>query len=419
MIYHKNDTSLSVLERKIIYQNASECPVKLLESVVDGEKGRESLDHQACLERMRFFLSGEPERAQALVNACYKVAKTNPKCLDSPPLNDGWGLGEYLMNLIGMTMNALVSTARAEAPLQRRIYREGEVFGADVKTAKIHEVLPPNQKFALVINNILGQVKPGTYTIIWDPKQGTYIFEGKPALGRVKIMPRDRVLQYRDPKPKDVSYPEIKEDPEEGFFRYTGKFPKEFDAKAVYPGLDIQRGFSIRDVPSKTGQKIVVSRASGKLYFFENDQLVHSFGSESGGGKGFDKIREGDKITPLGIFRVAVKNPNSKYQKALLFDYPTVEDAERGIRDGIITKPQYDSILSDHKSGTLPPQNTALGGYIAIHGNLNNSGMTGFLKNIGLDFWSDRRFGCVRLTDDNIKTLYTRVKPNSPILILP
>ncbi len=55
-----------------------------------------------------------------------------------------------------------------------------------------------------------------------------------------------------------------------------------------------------------------------------------------------DKQREGDGATPEGEFYVFVKNDKSAYYLSLGVSYPNVEDAERGLRDGLITKAQYD-----------------------------------------------------------------------------
>lgn len=78
--------------------------------------------------------------------------------------------------------------------------------------------------------------------------------------------------------------------------------------------------------------------------------------------------RRGDKSTPLGRFRVAWIKRNSDFHRFIGLDYPDVERAQKGYRDGVISKPELQSIHSAHRRGKRPPQNTALGGQIGIHG---------------------------------------------------
>jgi murein L,D-transpeptidase YafK len=50
-----------------------------------------------------------------------------------------------------------------------------------------------------------------------------------------------------------------------------------------------------------------------------------------------DKQREGDLATPEGEFYICYKNPASQYHRFLGLSYPNVEDAERGLKEKLIT----------------------------------------------------------------------------------
>lgn len=85
------------------------------------------------------------------------------------------------------------------------------------------------------------------------------------------------------------------------------------------------------------------------------------------GGSG-DKQRLGDKRTPEGIYRISGFNESSQFHFFIRLNYPNVKDAFAGLRNNIISENEFNQIINALKFGKLPPQNTALGGAIGIHG---------------------------------------------------
>jgi hypothetical protein len=53
-----------------------------------------------------------------------------------------------------------------------------------------------------------------------------------------------------------------------------------------------------------------------------------------------DKIRAGDRRTPEGEFYICMKNSHSQFYLSLGLSYPNQKHAERGLRDGLITRGQ-------------------------------------------------------------------------------
>jgi murein L,D-transpeptidase YafK len=117
-----------------------------------------------------------------------------------------------------------------------------------------------------------------------------------------------------------------------------------------------------------------------------------------------DKQREGDGATPEGEFYVFVKNNKSAYYLSLGISYPNAEDADRGLRDGLINKDQHAAILEAIRKKKAPPQYTKLGGLIYIHGNGSRSDWT---------------WGCVALENNEMKELYDAVTVGTPVTIKP
>jgi murein L,D-transpeptidase YafK len=103
-------------------------------------------------------------------------------------------------------------------------------------------------------------------------------------------------------------------------------------------------------------------------------------------------------------FYLFVKNNRSAYYLSLGISYPNVEDAERGFRDGLINKSQYDAIVRANTRKIAPPQYTKLGGLIYIHGHGARRDWT---------------WGCVALENEDIKELFEAVAVGTPVKILP
>jgi len=85
------------------------------------------------------------------------------------------------------------------------------------------------------------------------------------------------------------------------------------------------------------------------------------------GGAGL-KSHRGDNITPFGSYRIGWVGEKSSFRKFFGLTYPSVEDASKALRKGIIDRFTYDRIITAHYFHQIPPQNTPLGGQIGIHG---------------------------------------------------
>lgn len=148
---------------------------------------------------------------------------------------------------------------------------------------------------------------------------------------------------------------------------------------------------------------IVISKTSHFLERWEDGKKTHSFVISSGYHKG-DKVLSGDMKTPEGEFYICRKVPHSNYHLALALNYPTIEDAERGLEMGLITKRQRDEIVYANERGGMPNWYTKLGGLIEIHGNRQPT---------------DATRGCVGMRDEDIDILYPLMDVGDKVLILP
>jgi murein L,D-transpeptidase YafK len=148
---------------------------------------------------------------------------------------------------------------------------------------------------------------------------------------------------------------------------------------------------------------LLVKKGKREMSLYDGDSLLRTYHIGLGSSPVEDKVREGDKRTPEGDFYVCVKNATSKFYLSLGLSYPNAEDAERGLRDGLITRPQRDRILRAIEAGVRPPWDTPLGGEIFIHGNGSSSDWT---------------WGCVAVEDGEMRELFDAVPMGARVRIL-
>ena len=74
------------------------------------------------------------------------------------------------------------------------------------------------------------------------------------------------------------------------------------------------------------------------------------------GGAGF-KNHRGDNITPYGSYRIGWVGEKSSFRKFFGLTYPSPEDAEKALRQGVIDHVTYDRIMIAHQLHQIPLQN--------------------------------------------------------------
>ncbi len=163
--------------------------------------------------------------------------------------------------------------------------------------------------------------------------------------------------------------------------------------------------FAVNRSPLQTplvNQKIVISKNKRRLMLYSADKIVRLYRVGLGTDPINDKVREGDRRTPEGEFYIFTRNEHSAYYLSLGLSYPNIEDARRGLRDGLITREQHDGIVAAIRKKGTPPQNTPLGGEIYIHGNGSQRDWT---------------WGCVALDNKDMRELFDAVPTKTEVVI--
>jgi lipoprotein-anchoring transpeptidase ErfK/SrfK len=148
--------------------------------------------------------------------------------------------------------------------------------------------------------------------------------------------------------------------------------------------------------------KIVVRKTARRLTLYAGGEAVRVYAVVLGFEPVGDKEKEGDGRTPEGTFYICMKNEKSNFYLSLGLSYPNDEDAERGLRDGLITRKVRDQITSAIAKKEKPPWYTPLGGEIFIHGGGTSSDWTS---------------GCVALENEHIKELFDAVPSGATVVI--
>ncbi|MCK6549757.1 L,D-transpeptidase family protein, partial [Myxococcota bacterium] len=148
---------------------------------------------------------------------------------------------------------------------------------------------------------------------------------------------------------------------------------------------------------------VVVTKSLRRMAHCSGSTMLGAYCVGLGSSPVLDKEREGDRRTPEGVFYIPRKIPNSQFYKAFLISYPDSADAARGLAAGLITQAEHDAIVAAQNGRREPPQNTALGGLIEIHG--NGSG-------------SDWTWGCIATEDSVIDLLWPDLDVGDTVVVL-
>lgn len=153
-------------------------------------------------------------------------------------------------------------------------------------------------------------------------------------------------------------------------------------------------GQNRRPLPPMNDPRLVIKKRKRLLQIFDGEKLVRAYKIALGFAPKHDKEIEGDGKTPEGDFYIFTKNAGSKFHRSLGLSYPNLEDATRGLKGKIISREEYEAIAQAIDRKQMPPQKTALGGEIYIHG--------GGTK-------TDWTQGCVALENKEIQEIFGAV----------
>jgi len=146
---------------------------------------------------------------------------------------------------------------------------------------------------------------------------------------------------------------------------------------------------AIKESKENQSYSIVVDKLSRKCFVYFNGSKKYEFDVELGRNWVGDKLRMGDKATPEGKYKIISKFSGTKYNNALLLDYPNEEDRKR---------------FNKEKSRGTIPSYAKIGGGIEIHGSGGK----------GVD-WTE---GCIALEDSEMDLIFRLATIGTPVTIV-
>lgn len=138
---------------------------------------------------------------------------------------------------------------------------------------------------------------------------------------------------------------------------------------------------------------LVVHKQTRKMSVFKGTRPLKMYPVVLGHNPRNDKLVQGDRCTPEGVYRVVYKYPHPKWSKFILLNYPNRENWHK---------------FSEAKKRGQIPWDAQIGGDIGIHGTESD------YKNILGENWT---FGCVALKNRDIDELYRLVQSGSIVVI--
>jgi murein L,D-transpeptidase YafK len=164
---------------------------------------------------------------------------------------------------------------------------------------------------------------------------------------------------------------------------------------------------SFRDLNGRTVRKnifnrhldgevyILITKSDYELKLYDKDGWYATYPVVFGNKSLDDKMVEGDRKTPEGIYHIASKRPHEKWDKMMLIDFPTQADIEK---------------FNERKMKGLIPKNARIGGGIAIHGTWPHDDMA-------VDLYQNWTNGCIALKNEDVDELYDMVTIGTKVTI--
>ena len=157
---------------------------------------------------------------------------------------------------------------------------------------------------------------------------------------------------------------------------------------------------------------IIVDRKEYALSLYNDTTLIKTYRAYFGRNVQLVKTRKGDLSTPVGEYIICEIDSVYKYDKFFRLNYPNISDISEGLKKGVITQQEFDTIRGELNSQGCPKSGTVLGGNIGIHG----LGRLNFLlKNLPFVYnWTD---GSIAISNESIDEIYPLVKKGTKVVI--
>jgi murein L,D-transpeptidase YafK len=171
------------------------------------------------------------------------------------------------------------------------------------------------------------------------------------------------------------------------------------DKKPVRPVIKISAGTKAKKHAAKTPDDnpyyIIIDKSDYELKVYDDDGWYATYPIVFGSKDLSDKMKEGDRKTPDGKFKIILKKIHPKWGPELLLDYPTDESLQR---------------FTERKRKGIIAKSAKIGNGIAIHATRPGEEWTvdNFYN------WTD---GCISVKYTEMKDLFSYIPIETPVTI--
>ena len=175
-----------------------------------------------------------------------------------------------------------------------------------------------------------------------------------------------------------------------------GRNKKKRGAKKTSSTKMIKKAPAINDIVENP-YYIIIDKSDYELKVYDEDGWFATYPVVFGGKDLGDKMKEGDKKTPDGSFKIILKKIHPKWGPELLLDYPNDVSYQR---------------FNERKKKGLISKNARIGDGIAIHATRPEEEWT-------IDNFYNWTDGCVSVKYTEMKDLFSYIPVGTPVTIQP
>ncbi|MBU1106181.1 MAG: L,D-transpeptidase [Candidatus Riflebacteria bacterium] len=151
--------------------------------------------------------------------------------------------------------------------------------------------------------------------------------------------------------------------------------------------------------------QILIRKRNREMLILSDDLVVASYPIGLGRAPIGIKLRGNDQKTPEGQYYVCSKVEGHRFHLFMQINYPSPDDAKRGSVQQIIRPGEEARIEAAWQQLASPPEDTALGGPLGIHGFGAESNWT--------------NDGSIALHNIHIEELFWNIATGTPVAIIP
>jgi murein L,D-transpeptidase YafK len=147
---------------------------------------------------------------------------------------------------------------------------------------------------------------------------------------------------------------------------------------------------------TKNSYRVLIIKSKYELHIYDSSgEWIVGYPVVFGNKDLGDKMMEGDRKTPEGIFHIGMKRKHEKWNSFLSIDYPTAESYQR---------------FNERKAKGLIPQNARIGGSIGIHGTWPH-------EEFAIDQYQNWTEGCISTKNSFIQEIFSMLPVGTQVEI--